>query len=42
MVLDIMMPKVNGIEVCKKRQNKNMPIFVLSAKSEDMIRYKAL
>ena len=36
LVLDIMMPKVNGIEVCKKvRQNKNMPILMLSAKSED-------
>ena len=43
LVLDIMMPKVNGIEVCKKvRQNKNMPILMLSAKSEDMDKIQGL
>lgn len=36
-VLDIMMPKMDGIEACLKiRQDKNMPIIMLSAKSEDM------
>ncbi|URZ05285.1 response regulator transcription factor [Clostridium felsineum] len=36
-VLDIMMPKMDGIETCMKiRENKNMPIIMLSAKGEDM------
>jgi two-component system, OmpR family, response regulator VanR len=36
-VLDIMMPKMDGIEACLKiRQNQNMPIIMLSAKSQDM------
>lgn len=36
-ILDIMMPKVNGIEVCLKiREEREMPIIMLSAKSEDM------
>jgi DNA-binding response OmpR family regulator len=34
LVLDIMMPKLNGYEVTKKiRENSNMPILVLSAKN---------
>lgn len=36
-VLDIMMPEMDGIKACLKiRENKNMPIIMLSAKSEDM------
>lgn len=36
-VLDIMMPKMDGIEACLKiRKDKNMPIIMLSAKGEDM------
>ena len=36
-ILDIMMPKLNGIEACLKiREEKEMPIIMLSAKSEDM------
>ncbi|MEK8127776.1 response regulator transcription factor [Paenibacillus filicis] len=36
-VLDIMMPKMDGIEACLKiRQDQNMPIIMLSAKSQDM------
>ncbi|MEA4827404.1 MAG: response regulator transcription factor [Clostridium sp.] len=36
-VLDIMMPKMDGIEACLKiREDRNMPIIMLSAKSEDM------
>lgn len=36
-VLDIMMPKVNGIEACMKiREEREMPIIMLSAKSEDL------
>lgn len=36
-ILDIMMPKINGIEACLKiREEREMPIIMLSAKSEDM------
>ena len=36
-ILDIMMPKGNGIEACLKiREEREMPIIMLSAKSEDM------
>jgi two-component system, OmpR family, response regulator VanR len=36
-ILDIMMPKMDGMKACLKiRENKNMPIIMLSAKSEDM------
>lgn len=37
MVLDVMMPKQNGLEVCKQvRKTSNIPILMLSAKAEDM------
>lgn len=36
-VLDIMMPEMDGIKTCLKiREDKNMPIIMLSAKGEDM------
>lgn len=36
LILDIMMPKLDGIRTCMKvRENKNIPIIMLSAKSED-------
>lgn len=36
-ILDIMMPKLDGINACIKiREQKNMPIIMLSAKSEDV------
>ncbi len=36
-VLDIMMPKIDGIEMCMKvREIAEMPIIMLSAKSQDM------
>jgi two-component system response regulator VanR len=36
-VLDIMMPGMNGLELCKEiRKTKNLPIIFLSAKSEDL------
>ncbi|WP_251861187.1 response regulator transcription factor [Clostridium sp. Marseille-Q2269] len=36
-ILDIMMPKMDGIEACMKiREEQSMPIIMLSAKSEDM------
>lgn len=36
-VLDIMMPKMDGIEVCRRiREKSNCPIIFLSAKSKDV------
>lgn len=36
-ILDVMMPNLNGVEVCLKiREIKEMPIIMLSAKSEDI------
>jgi len=36
-ILDVMMPNLNGIEACLKiREIKEMPIIMLSAKSEDI------
>lgn len=36
-ILDIMMPEMDGIKACMKiREEKNMPIIMLSAKVEDM------
>lgn len=37
MVLDVMMPKIDGLQVCREvRLEKNIPIIMLSAKSEDI------
>jgi len=36
-ILDIMMPGIDGLEVCRRiRRDKNIPILMLSAKSQDM------
>ncbi|MFS0727950.1 response regulator transcription factor [Paenibacillus sp. 1P07SE] len=36
-VLDIMMPKLDGLEVCRRlRRDQAVPILMLSAKAEDM------
>lgn len=36
-ILDIMMPRMDGIQACLKiREEQNMPIIMLSAKSQDM------
>lgn len=36
-LLDIMLPKMNGIEVCQRiREFSNMPIIMLTAKGDDM------
>ena len=42
-ILDIMMPKMDGIQACMRiRQERNMPIIMLSAKSEDMDKIQGL
>lgn len=42
-VLDIMMPDMNGLEVCKKiRERYSIPILMLSAKVEDMDRIQGI
>ncbi|MBE5092078.1 response regulator transcription factor [Bacillus thuringiensis] len=36
-ILDLMMPKIDGIEVCKKlRDNTNVPILMLTAKDHEV------
>lgn len=42
-ILDIMLPKMDGIQACMKiREEKNMPIIMLSAKSEDLDKIQGL
>ncbi|MGM0806102.1 MAG: response regulator transcription factor [Bacillota bacterium] len=42
-ILDIMMPKMDGIQACMRiREERNMPIIMLSAKSEDMDKIQGL
>lgn len=42
-ILDIMMPNMDGIEACMKiRQERNMPIIMLSAKSENIDKIQGL
>src|SRR5579875_1217875 len=42
-ILDIMMPKMDGIQACMKiREERSMPIIMLSAKSEDMDKIRGL
>ena len=42
-LLDIMMPQIDGIEACMRiRKEKNMPIIMISAKSEDMDKIHGL
>jgi len=42
-VLDIMMPRLDGIQACLKiRETRNVPIIMLSAKSQDMDKIMGL
>ncbi|HDR7566902.1 response regulator transcription factor [Bacillus mycoides] len=42
-ILDVMMPNMDGIEACMKiREELNMPIIMLSAKSEDIDKIQGL
>lgn len=42
-ILDIIMPKMNGYEVCRKIKSnpktKNIPVIICSSKGEDFDRY---
>ena len=43
MVLDLMMPKVTGLDVCRQiRQNNSVPIIMLTAKGEEIDRILGL
>lgn len=43
MILDLMMPKMSGIDVCRTiRQNHKLPIIMLTAKSEEIDRILGL
>jgi two-component system alkaline phosphatase synthesis response regulator PhoP len=43
-ILDIMLPKISGFEICKtlKKNNINVPIIVLSAKDQDIDKIMGL
>lgn len=42
-LLDIMLPKMDGLEVCRKiRHEKDIPILLVSAKKEDLDKIKGL
>lgn len=42
-ILDIMLPKINGFEICKQiRAVKNIPILLVSAKKEDIDKIRGL
>lgn len=42
-ILDVMMPKMDGLEACMKiRENHNIPIIMLSAKTQDIDKIAGL
>ena len=42
-VLDLMLPKISGFEICKKiREIKNIPIIIVSAKNDDIDKVRGL
>ncbi|WP_442954796.1 response regulator transcription factor [Paenibacillus sp. SYP-B4298] len=42
-ILDVMMPRMDGLEACMKiREQQNMPIIMLSAKSQDIDKIAGL
>lgn len=42
-ILDIMLPKVDGFEICKKiREDKNIPVIMVSAKKDDIDKIRGL
>ena len=42
-ILDLMLPKVDGFEICRQvREEKNIPIIMVSAKKEDVDKIRGL
>ena len=42
-ILDLMLPGVDGFEICKKvREEKNIPILMVSAKKDDIDKIRGL
>lgn len=42
-ILDLMLPKMDGFEVCKKiREKKDMPVLMVSAKKDDIDKIRGL
>ena len=42
-ILDLMLPGVDGFEICKKiRENKNTPVLMVSAKKDDIDKIRGL
>lgn len=42
-ILDLMLPKVDGFEICKRvRQEKNIPVIMVSAKKDDIDKIRGL
>lgn len=42
-ILDLMLPKVDGFEICKKvRLEKNIPVIMVSAKKDDIDKIRGL
>lgn len=42
-ILDLMLPEIDGFEVCKKiREEKNIPILMVSAKKDDIDKIRGL
>jgi len=43
LILDVMLPKVDGFEICKQvRAKKNLPILMVTAKREDIDKIRGL
>lgn len=43
LILDLMLPNVDGFEICKKvRESKNIPIIMVSAKKDDIDKIRGL
>lgn len=42
-ILDLMLPEMNGFDICKKiREKSNVPVLMISAKSEDIDKIRGL
>ena len=43
MILDLMLPGIDGFEICKSiREHKNLPIIIVSAKKDDIDKIRGL